>query len=135
MILSTVKEVLRNWLDDNEKDKENTNPRISRILAIHRRLKESDKVSPDMLVFSDRLVYNYLPAIEASFIACEGSDESLRVSRIKKDITEIKETILSSIESCLIDIEHGTVFADNLSSPFVNCLLDFESYIDAREVV
>lgn len=135
MIIQTIKEVLRNWLDENENDDEQNNPHISKILSIHKRIKSNKNINADMITLSDRLVYNYLPAIEASFIACEGSNESLRVSRISRDISQVKDAILTNIENCLVDIEHGAVFTDNFSSPFVKSLLDFEACIDARDVV
>lgn len=95
-----------------------------------KRIQASSEVSEDMKLYAQRLVDTYLPAVYCTYAACEGNSDTL--NRLNKDLEELKDNIISSIESCLLDIEHGAYFDDNLSNPFINCLLAFEQVIDDR---
>lgn len=101
--------------------------------AILTRILASESVTPEMKEYADRIVNIYMPAIDASYKACAGV-YNVTEARAGKSVEDVNAEIVGHIEECLIDIEHGAVFKDNLSNAFFLCLLDFENKIESREV-
>lgn len=123
---------IKNSIDASEKIE--TTESNSGTYKIHRaldRVMDNKDVSDPMKQYATKLVDTYLPAIYCTYMASEGSADNV-TARINKDIDKVRDNILTSIEACLIDIEHGAVFDDNLNNPFINCLLSFEQIIDDR---
>lgn len=123
---------IKNSIDASEKvESTESNSGTYRIHRALDRVMKNKEVSDSMKQYATKLVDTYLPAIYCTYMASEGSADNV-AARINKDITKVRDNILSSMEACLVDIEHGAVFNDDLNSPFVNCLLSFEQIIDDR---
>lgn len=98
-----------------------------------KRINKNDGISNEMQVYAHRLVNVYLPAVNAIHKACTGMTDA-KAARLDKAVNDTREESLLQIESCLIDIEHGAVFRDNLGDIFFNCQLNFEQVLEARAI-
>lgn len=104
------------------------------VFSIHEvltRINEASTVDCVMKEYANKLVHTYLTATMGNYYSCVGAADET-ASRLGRDIEAINNDILIHIEACLIDIEHGAVFKDNLSDVFLSCLLNFEQKLESR---
>lgn len=116
------------------KDTHSVSAKSSMIASIHEslgRINQSDTIDDSMKLYSNRLVHIYLKAIMVNYDSCVGESEDTAL-RLGRDIDTIHNEIIGYIEACLIDIEYGAVFKDDLSDIFLSCLLGFEQKIESR---
>lgn len=106
---------------------------VLKITDTYDRIEQSDTVAPAMKDYAFRLIYAYLPAIECSHHALTANPND-KILRLNKSVDGMRNDSLEQIEACLIDIEHGAVFKDNLGDVFLNALLDFEAKLEGRVV-
>lgn len=104
---------------------------VSSIHNALKRINDSTTVDTAMKEYANRLVGVYLVSITGNYHGCLGrSDET--ANRLGRTIADINNEILSHIEGCLVDIEHGAVFKDNLSDVFLSCMIAFEQKLESR---
>lgn len=108
-------------------------PVVLSITKTYHRIAVSSTVSAPMKDYAHRLVYSYLPAIECNYHACIATHND-KVLRLNRSVESIRDETLEYIDACLLDIEHGAVFKDNLGDVFLNTLITFETQIEARAV-
>lgn len=135
----SIKKIVSTFLDDalNRKGKGGNaiedDPTVLNIMQTYDRVSISDDVSSPMKDYAHRLVHNYLPAIERAYEACTATPNN-KVSRLNKSVDDIRLEVLEQIDSCLIDIEYGAIYKDNLGDVFLNTMIVFEAQLEARPI-
>lgn len=119
---------------DNSPDAISVPPVITSIHETLARINAMPTIDDAMKVYASRLVDVYLSATAGNYSACIGAAEEV-AQRLGRSVESINTEIASQVEACLIDIEHGAVFKDNLSEAFLSCLLDFEQRLESRAAI
>lgn len=131
-----IKSLIAKFLSGNNASKsvQSISEKLPIVTSIHNvleRINQSDTIDASMKLYSNRLVHIYLKAVIVNYDSCVGEAEDMAL-RLGRDIDTIYNEIMGHIEVCLIDIEHGAIFKDNLSDVFLSCLMGFEQKIEAR---
>ena len=108
--------------------------KVLSIMQTYERISASDDVSSSMKGYAHRLVHNYLPAIQHAYDACAATPND-KVLRLNKSVDSIRLEAVEQIDSCLIDIEHGAIYKDNLGDVFLNTMIVFEAQLEARPII
>lgn len=139
MNYNTVKKLVNNIFGsvlggiDRSAEVDDIDPTVAKITQAYDRISESSTVTPTMKDYARRLTYYYLPAVECNYQALTAT-KNTKVTRLNRSVESIREESLECIHSCLLDIEHGAVFKDNLGDVFLNVLIVFEQQLEARAI-
>lgn len=118
-------------IEDSQPNIDPEPPIVTSIRNVLGRINAGSTVDSAMKEYANRLVHVYLNSITGNYYGCVGAADDT-AARLGRSIEDIRDEIMSHIEACLIDIEHGAVFKDNLSDVFLTCMLDFEQQLESR---